>query len=66
MEAEAEAAGEQEGDKAASLKCAPPDGSSRVCFLLGKFEPPPNAPAPSAEEFVDRTLAEADAALVQR
>jgi hypothetical protein len=30
---------------------------------VGRFKSPPCASAPSAEEFVDRTLTEADAAL---
>jgi hypothetical protein len=32
---------------------------------VGKFKSPPCASAPSAEEFVDRTLVEADVALAQ-
>ena len=33
---------------------------------VGKFKSPPNTSAPSAEEFVDRTLSEADAALARQ
>jgi hypothetical protein len=32
---------------------------------VGKFKSPPNTSVPSAEEFVDRTLKEADAALAK-
>ena len=38
---------------------------SALLSHVGKFKSPPNTSAPSAEEFVDRTLAEADVALAQ-
>ena len=48
--------GRKLGQDPASLKSA-------LVSHVGKFKSPPNTSAPSAEEFVDRTLAEADAAL---
>jgi hypothetical protein len=48
--------GRELGQDPASLKSA-------LVAHVGKFKSPPNTSAPSAEEFVDRTLAEADAAL---
>jgi hypothetical protein len=50
--------GRKLGRDAASLK-------STLVARVGTFKSPPNTSAPSAEEFVDRTLAEADAALAQ-
>jgi hypothetical protein len=50
--------GRKLGRDPASLK-------SELVSHVGKFKSPPNTSAPSAEEFVDRTLAEADAALAR-
>jgi hypothetical protein len=51
--------GRKLGRDPASLKSA-------LVSHVGKFKSPPNTSAPSAEEFVDRTLAEADAALARQ
>jgi hypothetical protein len=51
--------GRKLGRDSASLKSA-------LVRHVGKFKSPPNTSAPSAEEFVDRTLAEADAALARQ
>ena len=51
--------GRKLGRDAASLK-------SRLVDRVGTFKSPPNTSTPSAEEFVDRTLTEADAALARQ
>ena len=51
--------GRKLGRDPASLKSA-------LHSRVGKFKSPPNTSAPSAEEFVDRTLSEADPALAQQ
>jgi hypothetical protein len=51
--------GRKLGRDPASLKSA-------LLSRVGKFKSPPNTSAPSAEEFVDRTLSEADPALAQQ
>jgi hypothetical protein len=50
--------GRKLGQDSASLKSA-------LVPHVGKFKSPPSTSAPSAEEFVDRTLTEADAALAK-
>jgi hypothetical protein len=51
--------GRKLGRDAASLK-------STLVARVGTFKSPPNTSTPSAEEFVDRTLAEADMTLAQQ